>query len=692
MTTGIDQRRAIVRWLLVLLTVTLVAGYAAALRSGLWQETLDVAPTGISSQGGSAYAFEFESSAVPHALFGRQSDTNSRPRRSSLRLFEDSVEIGTPHSVHQDINTSGGGRFSHWQIAASGSADSLVFSTSDGSDPRSNGRSYRVQYQLEFGSLGLATIGLLWIAAFSVFVTVAGTNHPRAVSATWLALRRLMCHAAHSPGWTVAVAGAAAYVLWFFAFAMPELPLLNPDSHTYLTAKAIVPLGYYAFSKLVVIWGNGLKGLPAAQIAVWITSVFVLYQALQAAVRFRAVAALCAIALLLLSTVTKYSMFALSEVVYASSLLVHLSVVVLALARTTRPRLVMVGMTALLVIVIRPAGFFVPVCTLLLFAYRFRERRVIALATVIPMAVGFALLTVASNAYRGTTTQSITWLALFPHVAHLFDAEELTKPDAPASAVAAALADYRRDLAVQHSSVGRALYSMNNFNRASAATQSALRQFGFRDREEMIPYYREFALASITHHPLAYSSHVADHVLTAWWLHFPYPANTKKWLNDHFMAFEQTHNTLARELAGTVHVPEFAYAQLISGSGRSLQQDSSIIDATLRLLVQIPLFGPLVAVASFVTLLASLFAGCRMLWLAIAGYIGAMMHGAMVLTALATTVIPRYVDPIVPLAIVFIAILLDRSIAPALATPGSEPTAEDGPGTLRQRMMRASKH
>ncbi|HVE89269.1 MAG TPA: hypothetical protein VNA44_06160 [Burkholderiaceae bacterium] len=666
--TGINEPKAIRRCLLVLLTATLVAGYAAALRSGLWEETAEVIPAGILSQGGSAYAFEFGPSVVPSLVFGRQSDTNERPRQSSLRLFEDGVAIGAAHSVHQDIHQQGRGRFSHWQTATDArSSDTLIFSASDDSDPRNNGRSYGVQYRLEFGSLGLAVIALLWFASLAVFLTVVGFTHPRALGATRNALRTLVYQAAHSPIWTVAVVGAAAYVLWFFGFAMPNVPLLNPDSHTYLTANAIVPLGYWAFAKLVALPGNGLTGLPAAQIGVWIASVLVLYQALHIALKFRAVAALCAIALLLLGTVTKYSMFALTEVIYASSLLLHLSAVILVLERATRLRLAMVGVTALLVILIRPAGFFVPVCTLLLFVYRFRHRRMIALATIVPMVAGFAVVTLASNAYRGTPAQSIAWLALFPHVGHLYRVEDLAEPHAAATAVAAALEDYRRDQAAQASPVERALYSMNNFNRASAATQSALRNFGFRDREEMIPYYREFATSSITHHPLAYASHVADHVFTAWWIHFPYAANTEKWLNEHFQAFEQSHNTLARKLAETVHVPEFAYGQLISAPDRTLQRDSSTIDMTLRVLVQVPLFGPLVAIASLITLLASLVAGRRWLWLAVAGYVGAMMHGAIVLTALATTVIPRYVDPIVPLAIVFIAVWLDRACVVALA-------------------------
>ena len=56
---------------------------------------------------------------------------------SSLRLYEDGKEIGPAHSAHSEIRNSGAGRFSHW-------GRELYFSTSDNSDPRSNGRRYSV--------------------------------------------------------------------------------------------------------------------------------------------------------------------------------------------------------------------------------------------------------------------------------------------------------------------------------------------------------------------------------------------------------------------------------------------------------------------------------------------------------------------------------------------------------------------
>src|ERR1700730_2078962 len=53
---------------------------------------------------------------------------------SNLKLRENGLLLGPAHSQHADIRSHGGGRFSHWN-------DVLYFSTSDGTDPRANGRS-----------------------------------------------------------------------------------------------------------------------------------------------------------------------------------------------------------------------------------------------------------------------------------------------------------------------------------------------------------------------------------------------------------------------------------------------------------------------------------------------------------------------------------------------------------------------
>jgi hypothetical protein len=57
---------------------------------------------------------------------------------SRLRLYEDDHELGPAHSLHEDIRARGSGAYSHW-------GSELYFSTSDNSDPRTNGYRYRIR-------------------------------------------------------------------------------------------------------------------------------------------------------------------------------------------------------------------------------------------------------------------------------------------------------------------------------------------------------------------------------------------------------------------------------------------------------------------------------------------------------------------------------------------------------------------
>lgn len=69
--------------------------------------------------------------------FGR-GDSQQDPWASELALFEDGQPLGPAHTLHADISAQGGGCYSHWE-------DGLWFSTSDDSDPNTNGRTYEVR-------------------------------------------------------------------------------------------------------------------------------------------------------------------------------------------------------------------------------------------------------------------------------------------------------------------------------------------------------------------------------------------------------------------------------------------------------------------------------------------------------------------------------------------------------------------
>lgn len=61
-------------------------------------------------------------------------DDDADPRRSTLRLFEDGVELGPPHAPHGHIERDGAG-FSHWRHL-------VYFAARDGTSPLGKGRRY----------------------------------------------------------------------------------------------------------------------------------------------------------------------------------------------------------------------------------------------------------------------------------------------------------------------------------------------------------------------------------------------------------------------------------------------------------------------------------------------------------------------------------------------------------------------
>jgi len=82
------------------------------------------------SDSGHAY-----SAIIPQ--FTDVSDTTDTPQRSRITLCENGRALGPAHSLHDDIRKLGNGRFSHWVAR-------VIFSSSDNSDPNTNGREYVV--------------------------------------------------------------------------------------------------------------------------------------------------------------------------------------------------------------------------------------------------------------------------------------------------------------------------------------------------------------------------------------------------------------------------------------------------------------------------------------------------------------------------------------------------------------------
>lgn len=93
----------------------------------------------------------------------RFSDDPETGWRSKVQLFENSVALGPGSAGHQQMREAGGGAFRHWDRT-------LCFTSSDGSDPRTNGFLYEVLYPWLFPRWVIAAFSIsLWLGAAGLF-------------------------------------------------------------------------------------------------------------------------------------------------------------------------------------------------------------------------------------------------------------------------------------------------------------------------------------------------------------------------------------------------------------------------------------------------------------------------------------------------------------------------------------------
>jgi len=77
---------------------------------------------------------------APDDRYAEDADSSEDSLQSAIVIYEDGTPLGPAHTTpHEEIAMEGRGRFSHWRDH---SRSAFVFSSSDNTDPRTNGRSY----------------------------------------------------------------------------------------------------------------------------------------------------------------------------------------------------------------------------------------------------------------------------------------------------------------------------------------------------------------------------------------------------------------------------------------------------------------------------------------------------------------------------------------------------------------------
>jgi hypothetical protein len=144
---------------------------------------VDIEHKRISSIHGSAFTARLN---MPYRLlFSRVGDSLGAPNRSGLVLFEDGMPLGPSHAEHASIAAEGGGAYSHWRRA-------LIFSSSDGSDPRSNGRRYHVEYPYRLRTPLLVLLVGAALAALTATAVLSARSDSPFLRRLWLAIPVLL--------------------------------------------------------------------------------------------------------------------------------------------------------------------------------------------------------------------------------------------------------------------------------------------------------------------------------------------------------------------------------------------------------------------------------------------------------------------------------------------------------------------
>ncbi len=226
-------------------------------------------PGRIKSDQGKAYRAYLGSPPWPLAAL---SDNFNRNSNSTLTLYENGKPLGPAHSRHDQIRIKGGGAFSHW-------GDSIFFSTSDHSDPRTNGRRYSVRCPVHPSaplllilSLNLLRLVLRWFRTgfgpLADRVTAGVSAVPFAYKYLFLILcvfALILARTSHILFLPVMQAEDGFYFARFYNSGRPDMILLINAGYLRLTSNLL----YYLTTHLPVRWAPYLLAWIPALLAVF---------------------------------------------------------------------------------------------------------------------------------------------------------------------------------------------------------------------------------------------------------------------------------------------------------------------------------------------------------------------------------------------------------------------------------------
>lgn len=528
------------------LLVTLIAAVAILTLATLvipWGESDIVLDTArVRPESGHAYIVE---APVEQRFFAFRSDSANWPEQSDLLMLENGNPLGPAHARHQFVRNEGRGAYSHWD-------GTLRFSASDNSDPRSNGRTYRVRAPLVLAPMvicSLIALDGLAVVALLVLGYVRGwrMEDARAAVARFSSLptkrtrplSRLLDRFGIEPGTTawqwqhwvfVAVTTMLATIINLAMLKYTDFrPCLAPDSASYLGFSLVRTGGYPAMVLAIHALTGDVRWMVPFQLNLMLLSVAWLGHSVgRLAGTFwlsLLLTALCfaTVPLLLLT----YQL--LTEATFTAFIALHCAFVANYLRTRRWEHAVAAGTMLVIVILIRPAGYSlllgIPLVAWLVTSDRFRS----VLQFGIPVVVGLVLASLVNYAQFGVfSTQSFGGYSILGHTLFLLEPEDGANTE---------IAPIVREIANEVAPIGRPvrdarfpqeawLRTMNVYNdllwgRAvpklvKLLGESAPNLAGVELNERINDLGFRIALITIRAHPYEYARHVWANYYGMW--------------------------------------------------------------------------------------------------------------------------------------------------------------------------------
>ncbi|MGH6635584.1 MAG: hypothetical protein ACRED0_05430 [Gammaproteobacteria bacterium] len=371
----------------------------------LFRPTFEISidPSAIQQEVGKAYFIAIPMTVrLPYVV---SSDGIERPYSSQLKLLENGQPLGPSDTAHQTIREIGGGAFSHWMGA-------LWFSTSDGSDPRTNRKNYMAFVTAGISPWiiwGIAALNTLFIALFWYWLKVS-------IGAFWL--RRIT--QVVDVAFFVAISFTVVLVNYEILNTSGMLPYFSPDSASYLDFNAVRGVFYPSIVLLTHRLFSDISYLIPIQLNFMILSFLALGWAAGQLFQARVWGYIVSLLLIGNSGLMRQAIGVVTEPFFVGFVCLHLASVFLLIRQFSVTLVIFAGVTAAAAILIRPAGYSLLLCLPLIVLLSARYRCMVGLSIAVS-ATAVLLLGAATNfAISGAfSTHTLGGLSLLGHAVHL---------------------------------------------------------------------------------------------------------------------------------------------------------------------------------------------------------------------------------------------------------------------------------